>query len=121
MIIDPLETVLQYLKQQSASLGISQIASQHHFGAGWKSDAAGLVVRLDGGPPDIYLPLHNVRLEMRFYGGSQAAALTLALGLVELSRQITRELVNTTSGPALLHCLLIDSGMSSLYDEQMIW
>ena len=75
-MIDGLATIIQFLKTKSVELGTDQIASRHRFAetGGWAAESAGIVVRRDGGPVDLYSALQIVRCEVRIYGGDSVEA-----------------------------------------------
>ena len=114
-MIDALETVIQYLK--TGQLSTAQIASKERYGEVWINGTPSIVVNLDSGTPDLYLPVQNVRLEIRAFGSTQYAAVQLMNELVTLSRSTDRELVNTQQGAGLLYYLNQASGISLLYDD----
>lgn len=129
-MIDPLEVVLQELRSDGALAALvgDRIAAKHRYGAdapldvaqgapGWSGGEAGLMVRLDGGEPELYGPLQNVRLEVRCYASSQRQAMQIWRRLVEISRNTDRVEVDTGDGVGLLHELLQASGPSFLYDD----
>ena len=120
-MIDPLETVIAYLKwaNQSSILSTSQIASKDRYGESWAIPSAGVVVNLDGGTPEIYLPVQTVRLEVRCYGATRPEAMSLLMEIVALSRSTLRTAVITSSGNGLLYYLNQDSGPSMLYDSEL--
>lgn len=128
-MIDPLEVVLRYLRTDGALTALvgDRIASKHRYGdasraqAGqgapyWNAGDAGVMVRLDGGDPELYGPLQNVRLEVRCYALSARDAMKVWRRLVELSRECDRLSVDTSDGAGLLHEFLQASGPSTLHD-----
>lgn len=125
-MIDPLEAVLKWLQADAALAELvgSRIASKHRYGEGadsmrWSTDQASLTVRLDGGQPDLYVPLQNVRLEVRCYAPSQYLASRIWQRVVEVSRETSRQPVLTSGGAALLHRLNQESSASMLYDRDL--
>lgn len=116
-MIDPLETVIAYLKW--SGLSTSQIASKDRYGESWPIPSAGVVVNLDGGTPEIYLPVQTVRLEVRCYGVDRPRAMSLLMEIVALSRVTMRTAVITSGGNALLYYINQDSGPSILYDSEL--
>lgn len=131
-MIDPLETVIAYLRQDTRLMELvgTRVSSKRRYGAnaaadvaqgapGWNVGETALTIRMDGGGPDIYAPVQDVRLEVRCYASSQMAAMRVWRRLVELSRGVEREAVDTSAGRALLHNLLQSSGPSTLYDAQI--
>lgn len=120
-MIDPLEAVLVWLKQDAplTELVSTRIASKHRYGDGWLVTQAGLMVRLDGGIPDLYAALQPVRLEARCYAPSQVEAMAIWRRLVEISRDTDRRSVLTTNGGGLLYRFNQSSGPSLLYDSEV--
>jgi len=123
-MIDPLETVLAWLRQDPALAELvgTRVAAKHRYGDatnGWATSQASLMVRLDGGLPDLDAPVQPVRLEVRCYAPSQHGAMQVWRRLVEISRATVRRAVLTASGSGLLHYLLQASGPSLLYDPDV--
>ena len=116
-MINSLATVIQYLK--SAGLSTRQIAEEYRYGESWAKDSAGIVVRLDGGTPNLYAPLQEVRLEVRCYGKDALSASDLLSEVDTLSRAIDREPVQVGSDQALLYWINPDSGPSLLDDPTL--
>lgn len=116
-MIDPLETVIQYLKV--AGLSTTQIASKHRYGSGWAVGSLGIVVNLDDGTPDIDVPVQNVRLEVRCFASHRINALMLLHELDEISRSTDRIAVTVSNGAALLYYFTQASGPSTLYDPDV--
>lgn len=119
-MIDPLETVLAYLAAEPALVALvdTRIAAKHRYAETWTRGQSAIMVRLDGGPPELYVNLQVVRLEARCYAASQAEAAEIWRALVGVSRAACRESVPVTDGTALLHYLLQESGPSLLYDGE---
>ncbi len=125
-MIDPLETAIKWL-QADAALGAlvsTRIAAKHRYGlsveqGGWGDSDAGLMVRLDGGSPDLYGTLQPIRLEVRCYATSQHLCSRTWQRLVEMSRECDRESVLTSTGSALLYRFNQTSGPSMLYDPDV--
>jgi len=113
-VIDPLATVIQYLK--GAGLSVTQIAEKSRYGDTWDAGTRGIVVRLDGGSPEIDLPVQAVRLEVRCYAENSFYALQVLGELITLSRSIDREPVVVGANTALLYYLVQASGPSVLMD-----
>lgn len=120
-MIDPLEVVIAFLQRDTdlAALVGDRIASKHRYGETWTRGDASIAVRLDGGNPNLYVPLETMRLEVRCFGASAHEAMRIWRRLVELSRGTERVVVNVESGAALLHALLQDSAASTLYDNDV--
>ena len=118
-MIDPLETAIQYLKGQSTALGTAQIASKHKYGDSWEAGSDSIVVRLDGGPPDHYVPVFNARLEVRCFGADEIACIELMLKLLKLVRDFERTRVTLEGDDALMYALNRDSGISMQWDPEL--
>jgi hypothetical protein len=131
-MIDPLEAVIALLRADGSLTELvgDRIAAKHRYGdaskqiagqgaPGWSTDDAGLALRLDGGSPELYAPLQDVRIEARIYAGSQIEGMQVWMRLVEISRDVDRALVDTTGGRALVHEFLQDSGPSLLFDSDL--
>ena len=116
-MIDPLETVIQYLK--GCGLSTNQIAGKQRYGEAWAIGSAGISVSLDGGTPNLDLPVQDVRLEVHCYGASQYEALSLTWEIVERGTQAKRVEVATHNGKALLYWLLPESSPATLYDPDL--
>ena len=113
-VIDPLAVVIQHLK--SAGLSVTQIAEKSRYGDTWAVGSRGIVVRLDGGSPEIDLPVQAVRLEVRCYAENSFYAMQVLGELITLSRSIDREPVVVGANTALLYYLVQASGPSVLMD-----
>ncbi len=124
-IVDPLETVLVYLQgdYDLSDLTGGQIAAKHRYGeeapGGWAAGSTSLTVNLDGGRPELYAPVQDVRLEVIARAGSKAEAMAVLLRMQELSRATNRVRVMTSQGAALLYFLVPDSGSSLPYDADL--
>ena len=116
-MINALATVIQYLK--SAGLSTRQIAEEYRYGEAWEKDSAGIVVRLDGGTPNLYAPLQEVRLEVRCYGKDALSASNMLSEIDTLSRSIDREPVKVGNDMAMLYWINQDSGPSILDDSNL--
>lgn len=116
-MIDPLETVIAYLKW--TGLSTTQIASKDRYGEAWAIPSAGVVVNLDGGEPEVYLPVQTPRLEVRCYGVDRPAAMSLLMEIIALSRSVLREAVTTRNGTGLLYYFNQASGISMLHDTEL--
>ncbi len=123
-MVDPLEAVIKWLAADAALAAIvsGRIAAKHRYADkrdGWPIDQPGLMVRLDGGAPDLYATLQPIRLEVRCYAPSQYLASRTWQRLVELSRETDRQPVLTSGGPALLYRFNQASGSSMLFDPDL--
>ena len=120
-MVDPLETVIAYLKTDATltTLVSTRIDSRHRYGGTWTAAQAGLMVRLDGGQPNIDVALQPIRLEVRCYAPSQYQAMAIWKRLVEISRAVSRKAATVTGDKALLYRLNQESGPSALYDTEV--
>lgn len=116
-MIDPLSVVIQYLK--SAGLSTRQIAEKERYGDAWQPGSASLVVRLDGGTPDPYLPIQELRFEVRCYGADSPEAIGLYGEIVELTRVTDRMAVTIGSQIGLLYWIMLDAAPTSSYDPDL--
>jgi hypothetical protein len=120
-MVDPLEAVLCYLRADTAlaALVSTRIDSRHRYGGTWTAAQSGLMVRLDGGQPNIDVALQPIRLEVRCYAPSQYQAMAIWKRLVEISRAVSRNSASVTGGKSLLYRLNQESGPSALYDTEV--
>lgn len=119
-MIDPLEAAIQFLlgRSELASLD-SRIASKHKYGEEWNSSQASLVVILDDSNPNLYVQMHEVRLEVWCLAATDAAAMDLWLSLTGISRTVERVPVVTSQGNALVFSFKPESGPSYLPDKDL--
>ena len=120
-MLDPLEPVLNYLLQDTELTALvgNRIAAKHRYGKGWQTSQAALTVLLDGGTPDIYVPVQVVRLEMRAFAASQADAMQIWRRLIEIARRTQRVTAPTTQGNALVYWMNQASGPSMVFDQDI--
>lgn len=120
-MIDPLETVIAFLSEDASleALVGDRIAAKHRYAETWTVGEAALVVRVDGGNPELYVPVQRVRIETQCYAASQVEAMEIWRRLVEISREIERWTVETGSGTALLHFFLQSSAPSLLWNDEV--
>lgn len=120
-MIDPLETVIAWLKDDAglAALVSTRIAAKHRYAEAWTMGQAALVARLDGGNPQIYVPVQRVRIEVQCYAASQVEAMEIWRRVVEMSREGERWIVATSQGDAVLHFFLQASGPSLLWNSDV--
>lgn len=116
MVIDPLEAVIVWLKNNWKSAQ-GRVAGKHRYGSAWSESQLGASVHLDGGPADLYAPIARLRLEVRIYATDQAAIANAWMELTELSRENERFDVMTSRGRALVHSLKPETTLSMLYDD----
>lgn len=121
MNIDPFETVIAFLKSSAdlAQLVGERIAAKHRYGSAWERGDAALTVHLDGGTPDAYTPVQDLRVEVRCYASSPQQAMRIWRALVNLGREAERLRVPVSEGAALLHAWLQASGPSTLFDTDV--
>uniref|UniRef100_A0A6M3XDZ0 Tail protein n=2 Tax=viral metagenome TaxID=1070528 RepID=A0A6M3XDZ0_9ZZZZ len=118
-MIDPLEVMVVYLAAQMGSQVAGRVAAKHRFGTAWTVGQAAIVVHPDGGSPDLYAPIQQVRFELDFYGADTPEILALWGTVVALSRAVNRNQVTVSGGAALLQSFTQASGPSLLYDEEI--
>jgi hypothetical protein len=120
-MIDPLETVIVFLQDDAGleALVDTRIAAKHRYADAWTAGEAALVVRLDGGEPQLYVPVQRVRIETQCYAASQVEAMEIWRRLVELSRDTQRVTVETGEGEALLHFFLQAAAPSLLWNDEV--
>lgn len=121
-MVDPLEAAVQLVLGDATLLGLSggQIAGKARYGGDWAVGSKSVVMRLDGGTPDIYAAVQDARIEVRCYAGSQAAAFGMIGAMIALGRVSSRVVVDLTGGgKALVHYFLQASGISYLYDADV--
>jgi hypothetical protein len=114
--IDPLETIIQWLKTALTSVG-GRVAGKHRYGAGWAEDEVGVSVHADGGPHDLYAAIWDQRVEIRIYANGTTNITPVMKALMTLSRENERFEVMTSGGNALVHYFIPESGLSLVYDE----
>ena len=120
-MIDPLEAVINYLAADSelAVLVGERVAAKHRYGKEWQTSQPALTVLLDGGTPELYVPMQTVRLETRSYATTQAGAMRGWRRLMEISRHTQRAVSPTSQGAALLFWFTQASGPSLLFDREL--
>ena len=115
--MNALEVVIQYLK--AASLSTRQIASKSHWGDGWEPQSSGVVVRMDGGDPNLYEVINRERIEVRTYAADEIACMGLMEEVENACRKVQRFTQAVTGGTALIYWINPDSGRSVLFDEDV--
>lgn len=120
-MIDPHEAVIRFLSNDAELKAIveTRVAAKHRYGVGWAVGAAGLMVRLDGGPANVYVPMQALRYEVRCYAASPVEAMRTWKRLVAVSRETSRVRVAVSDGTALIYRFLQASGPSQLYDDDV--
>jgi hypothetical protein len=118
MIIDPLETIIQWLTNHLKSTS-GRVAGKHRFGDTWAADETGISAQLDGGVFEVYGEIAMPRIELRIYGKDQEAMVEAYRELTGLCRDQKRFVVETSKGNALVYFVKPESSLSTLYDEDL--
>lgn len=118
-MIDPLEVMIAYVKNELSHLVGDRVAAKHRFGDAWKIGEMALAIGLDGGPPDLYAPISRPRLEVRFYAADTTAIVGLFGALATLARSTSRVPVAITDAKGLLQSFTRASELSLLYDDDL--
>ena len=74
---------------------------------------------MDGGTPDLYVPVQDIRCEVRCYGASNREASEVWRALVEIVRDTVRQEVAVRDGTALIHFMEVATGPNQMYDEDI--
>ena len=117
-MINPLAAFIQFLKVPG-NLSVKQIAEKPRYGEAWKAGSRSVVVRLDGGTPDLDLPVQTIRLEVRCFAENPYHATELLNELITLSRITDREAVVIGGESALIYEFWQESGPSLLFDDDL--
>ena len=115
-MINAMEVLVKYL-QDAGIPANGQVAVKHRFPDPWLVNTEAVVLQPDGGTPELYLPVHNQRVEARCYAGSAYDALALLDSINNLALGTGREVVSTTQGSAVLYSFSQESGPSLLFDD----
>jgi hypothetical protein len=119
-MIDPLEAAIKFLTARTELSGLSgRIASKHKYGEEWTTAQSSLVVILDDSNPNLYVQMHDVRLEVWSLAPTDAAAMDIWMALVGISRANERVVVVTSGGDALVYSFTPESGPSYLPDKEL--
>jgi hypothetical protein len=118
MMINSLAAFIQYLKTPSL-LSTPQIAEKPRYGEAWAAKSRSIVVRLDGGTPDLDLPVQPLRLEVRCFAEDAYHATELINEVISLSRTTARQPVILGSDTALIYEFWQESGPSLLFDDDL--
>ncbi len=113
-MINALEVIIQFLK--ASGLSTAQIASKHRYGELWNPGSSGIVVRQDGGEPNLYAEVQDIRVEIRCYAEKDYLALELMNEILAISRRANRKEQTVSDATALLYFFKPESGASLLYD-----
>lgn len=115
--MEALEAVIQFLKLQG--LSTSQIASKTHYGDDWEVDSPAIVVRLDGGDPNLYAVMNRARLEVRTFAAGDYAAMALMDEVATAFKAAERVDQVVSGGTALIYWINPESSKSMLYDPDV--
>ena len=116
-MINSLAAFIKFLK--ASSLSTPQIAEKPRYGEAWAAKSRSIVVRLDGGEPDLDLPVQPIRLEVRCFAENPYYATELLNEVISLSRTTDREPVVLGSDTALIYGFWQESGPSLLFDDDL--
>jgi hypothetical protein len=116
MTIDPLETIITWLETVLTKVE-GRVAGKHRYGAGWADGVTGASVHLDGGSPDLYVPIATPRIEIRIYASDQVKIVEVWRELIGLSRDHARFTVSTSNGKAFVQYFKPASSLSMPYDD----
>ena len=119
-MIDPLETVINWLKRDAILMEMigNRIGTKHV--PAWKESTC-LVVRPDGGKVDVEIPHQPITLDIRAYSDNQHNASLVWQRIVELTRERAhkRIIVSTSNGDAILYYFLQAGAMALLWDTDL--
>ena len=121
MTIDPYEVIIKYLLSKSSVTDLvgTRISVKHKYGGTWDPADVGLVVVPNSGPPDIYLPVQDIGIQMRIYAANVEEGMSVWKALVDLSRATERETVAVTGGNGFLFYLLPTSAPGLVTDGDL--
>jgi hypothetical protein len=117
-MIDPLETIIQWLKTALTALD-GRVANKHRFDGEWTLGQTAVCVEMDDGAVELYAAVGVPRLELRIYAADRPAIVDVWGQLVRLSRTNARFEVETSEGMALVHYFEQASGLSFVYDDDL--
>ena len=117
-MINSLAAFIQYLKTPSL-LSVTHIAEKTRYGEAWAAGSRSIVVRLDGGTPDLDLPVQPLRLEVRCFAENPYYATELMNELISLSRTTARQPVILGRDTAVIYEFWQESGPSLLFDDDL--
>jgi len=121
MMIDPLDLVINYLiadSTLSTLIGVN-IAESHEYGTNWAPGSGGVSVTIDGGQPEIYLPIQKLRLEVLCYGSTYEDAFKIYRAIHDVSRTTERVVVHGADGYGLIYYILPQSGPTKMLDPDL--
>lgn len=119
-MIDPLDAAIKFLLGRAELSGLNnRIASKHKYGEVWETDKASLVAVLDDSNPNLYVPMHDVRLEVSCYAADDQTAMDTWMILTGLSRNVERTVVAVSNGNALVYSFKPESGPSYVPDKDL--
>lgn len=123
-MIDPVEALLKLARADDDLRDVvdDRIAGEQRYGTDpgdWPIDEPALTLNWDGGSTELYVNVQTPRIECRCYAKSFAEAAKVYKALVGFSRGIHRELVETTSGRALVYYANLTSSPGRLIDPDI--
>lgn len=120
-MIDPLETLIAHLRADHAlQLKVNdRIAAKHRYGSGWQAGQASVVVRYDGGKPDLDVERQRVQIDLRCYARTPVEAYAVYQVVAALTRRSYRVIVATTQGNALVYRFTPQGGANMGYDNDV--
>jgi hypothetical protein len=120
-MIEPLACVIQYLLTRPEITGLvgDRIGPQHRYSIAWETTQPALVLQWNGGDPDLYLPIQNLRVEARAYAPTHAEAGSLWGALAALARATGRVPVAVGAETGLLYSLRPSGGPLALWDAEI--
>ena len=119
-MIDPLEAAIQFLLGRTELVDLEErIAPKHKYGEEWLVNQTALVVILDDSNPNLYVQMHEARLEVWCLAATDEDAMDLWASLVSISRTKERTPVVTSKGIALVYSFTPESGPSYLPDKEL--
>lgn len=119
-MIDPLEAAIKFLTARTELSGLGgRIASKHKYGEEWATSQSSLVVILDDSNPNLYVQMHDVRLEVWCLASTDSAAMDIWMSLQTIFRTKERLVVSTSGGDALVYSFVPESGPSYLPDKEL--
>jgi hypothetical protein len=117
-MIDPLETIIQWLASEMSTCA-GRVANNHRFTDAWTRGQRAMSVHDDDLGQELYGAIHTGILEVRMYGATKAEINSVFLELQQLCRDSKRFEVATSQGSALVHYCFVSSGMTTPYDDDL--
>ncbi|MBI5035566.1 MAG: hypothetical protein HZB51_34170 [Chloroflexi bacterium] len=118
-MIDPLETVINYLKRDTVLMQMISNRIATKWQSDWLPDAPCILIRPDGGTPDIDVPHQRIGVDIRCHAASHNGAMAIWRQVADLARASKRAVVSTSSGDAILYFLNQAGGPTFLYDPEL--